>query len=96
MRLTLPCCQILFLDEPTAGMDPYSRRHLWDLLKKSRAGRVVLLTTHFMDEADILAGMLYLTILLSNPIRWKCFHCTSLNFEITPFMHLQKVFFIFF
>ena len=38
-------------------MDPYSRRHLWDLLKKSRAGRVVLLTTHFMDEADILAGM---------------------------------------
>ena len=46
----------MFLDEPTAGMDPYSRRHLWSLLKKSRAGRVIVLTTHFMDEADILAG----------------------------------------
>ncbi|KAK7506756.1 hypothetical protein BaRGS_00002231 [Batillaria attramentaria] len=47
--------KIIFLDEPTAGMDPYSRRHLWSLLKKSKEGRVILLTTHFMDEADILA-----------------------------------------
>ncbi|KAH9494888.1 ATP-binding cassette sub- A member 5 [Bulinus truncatus] len=46
---------LIFLDEPTAGMDPYSRRHLWSLLKKKKEGRVVLLTTHFMDEADILA-----------------------------------------
>ena len=44
------------MDEPTAGMDPFSRRHLWALLKSHRAGRVILLTTHFMDEADILAG----------------------------------------
>lgn len=49
-------CQIIFLDEPTAGMDPYSRRHLWSLLKNNKEGRVILLTTHFMDEADILAG----------------------------------------
>lgn len=47
--------KIIFLDEPTAGMDPYSRRHLWSLLKTSKEGRVILLTTHFMDEADILA-----------------------------------------
>ncbi|XP_041352800.1 cholesterol transporter ABCA5-like [Gigantopelta aegis] len=47
--------KILFLDEPTAGMDPYSRRHLWSLLKKSKEGKIILLTTHFMDEADILA-----------------------------------------
>ncbi|CAL1534216.1 unnamed protein product [Lymnaea stagnalis] len=47
--------KLMFLDEPTAGMDPFSRRHLWSLLKKRKEGRVVLLTTHFMDEADILA-----------------------------------------
>ncbi|XP_053381131.1 cholesterol transporter ABCA5-like [Mercenaria mercenaria] len=47
--------EIIFLDEPTAGMDPFSRRHLWSVLKKKKDGRVILLTTHFMDEADILA-----------------------------------------
>ncbi|KAK3578304.1 hypothetical protein CHS0354_004209 [Potamilus streckersoni] len=47
--------KIIFLDEPTAGMDPYSRRHIWSLLQEKKAGRVILLTTHFMDEADILA-----------------------------------------
>ncbi|XP_070580684.1 cholesterol transporter ABCA5-like isoform X2 [Ptychodera flava] len=47
--------KVLFLDEPSSGMDPYSRRQLWSLLKKTREGRVIVLTTHFMDEADILA-----------------------------------------
>ena len=49
-------CQILLLDEPTAGMDPCSRHHVWSLLKSRRAGRVTVLSTHYMDEADILAG----------------------------------------
>ncbi|XP_061611305.1 ATP-binding cassette sub-family A member 5 isoform X4 [Phyllopteryx taeniolatus] len=47
--------KILLLDEPTAGMDPYSRHQVWSLLKSRRAGRVLLLSTHYMDEADILA-----------------------------------------
>ena len=42
-------------DEPTAGVDPFSRRHMWSVLKKRKAGKIILLTTHFMDEADILA-----------------------------------------
>ncbi|TYZ67280.1 hypothetical protein PybrP1_002795 [[Pythium] brassicae (nom. inval.)] len=46
--------KLVFLDEPTSGMDPYSRRFTWNLLQKNRAGRVIVLTTHFMDEADIL------------------------------------------
>ncbi|XP_072159520.1 cholesterol transporter ABCA5 [Bemisia tabaci] len=47
--------KIIILDEPTAGVDPYSRRHMWSLLQSRRQGKVILLTTHFMDEADILA-----------------------------------------
>ncbi|KFO87882.1 ATP-binding cassette sub-family A member 10, partial [Buceros rhinoceros silvestris] len=47
--------QVLFLDEPTAGLDPLSRHQVWSLLKEHRAGRVILLSTQFMDEADTLA-----------------------------------------
>ena len=44
----------VFLDEPTSGMDPFSRRSTWDLIRKKKEGRVIVLTTHFMDEADLL------------------------------------------
>eukprot|EP01083_Nonionella_stella_P115453 342352_1 len=47
--------KIVFLDEPTSGMDPHSRRDAWELIKASSAGRTIILTTHFMDEADILS-----------------------------------------
>jgi ATP-binding cassette subfamily A (ABC1) protein 3 len=46
--------RIVFLDEPTSGMDPYSRRFTWEVLRKNRENRVMVLTTHFMDEADLL------------------------------------------
>ncbi|XP_012587144.1 PREDICTED: ATP-binding cassette sub-family A member 3 [Condylura cristata] len=46
--------KVLMLDEPTAGMDAVSRRAIWDLLQQQKRGRTVLLTTHFMDEADLL------------------------------------------
>lgn len=45
---------VVYLDEPTAGLDPVSRRNLWELVQKNRHGRAILLTTHFMDEADVL------------------------------------------
>ena len=60
-RLSVACAlagspDILFLDEPTTGLDPQSRRQLWDIVRSFRArGGTILLTTHFMDEAERLA-----------------------------------------
>jgi len=46
--------KIVMLDEPTSGMDTSARRRLWDMLKLKKKGRIIILTTHYMDEADIL------------------------------------------
>eukprot|EP00842_Homolaphlyctis_polyrhiza_P002456 jgi/Hompol1/3210/HPOL_001591-RA len=46
--------KIVFLDEPTTGMDPVNRRHVWNFIENFKLGRIVVLTTHSMEEADVL------------------------------------------
>ncbi|XP_034485231.1 ATP-binding cassette sub-family A member 3-like isoform X4 [Drosophila innubila] len=69
------CCalcgdsKVVLCDEPSSGMDPAARRQLWDLLRKEKMGRTILLTTHFMDEADVLGDRI--TIMCDGEL--KCY-----------------------
>ena len=44
----------IILDEPTSGVDPYARRQIWHFLLRHREGRTIMLSTHHMDEAELL------------------------------------------
>lgn len=58
-RALMHCPTVLFLDEPTVGLDPQTRRKIWDLIRKMNdEGMTVLLTTHYIEEANILCHRL--------------------------------------
>jgi ABC-type multidrug transport system ATPase subunit len=50
--------KIVLMDEPTTGMDPVSRRQVWDLIQNMKKGRVLIMTTHAMEEAELLSDKL--------------------------------------
>ena len=60
--------KVIILDEPTSGLDPYNRRTLWELIRKFKDGRSIVLTTHFMEEADALSDR----IAIMNHGKVKC------------------------
>ncbi|XP_075828185.1 phospholipid-transporting ATPase ABCA3-like [Microtus pennsylvanicus] len=55
--------KVVILDEPTSGMDPVSRRATWDLLQQYKENRTILLTTHHMDEADVLGDRIAILVM---------------------------------
>lgn len=60
--------KVVILDEPTSGMDPYSRRFTWNVIRRYRKNRTIILTTHHMDEADVLGD----TIAIMAQGRLRC------------------------
>ena len=47
--------KIVLLDEPSSGMDPTARREAWEIIQNAKRDRIIILTTHYMDEAEFLA-----------------------------------------
>uniref|UniRef100_A0A3B3Y540 P-type phospholipid transporter n=1 Tax=Poecilia mexicana TaxID=48701 RepID=A0A3B3Y540_9TELE len=86
--------KVVILDEPTSGVDPYSRRSIWDLLLKYRSGRTVILSTHHMDEADLLSdriaiiskGQLYCC---GSPLFLK--NCFGVGFYLTLVRRMKDI-----
>lgn len=78
----------VILDEPTAGVDPYARRAIWDLLVKFKPGRTILLSTHHMDEADILGDRI---AIISNGQLKCCGSSMFLKNNIGDGYHLKLV-----
>jgi ATP-binding cassette subfamily A (ABC1) protein 3 len=60
--------KVIILDEPTSGLDPFNRRGLWELIRKYKKDRTIILTTHYMEEADALSDR----IALINKGQVKC------------------------
>lgn len=47
--------KVVLLDEPSSGMDPTARRETWEIIKEAKKDKIIILTTHYMDEAEMLA-----------------------------------------
>jgi len=78
--------EYLFLDEPSSGLDPLSRRRLWNILEKLKQNRVLVLTTHMMEEADILGdriGFLHLGRLRASGTPLELKRRLGTGFQIT-------------
>ena len=87
-RLTLSCCllhkpELLFLDEPTAGIDPKARKDFWNYLHKIsiRDGTTVLVTTHYMDEAEKCTDLAYINL-------GKLLY-SGITKDLIPFSHVK-------
>ena len=84
--------EVVFLDEPTTGLDPAARRSLWDLVERLREqGKTILLTTHYMEEADHLCNRLaimdhgkILEMGTSSELIDRRFHERAVRFDRTP------------
>lgn len=82
--------ELLFLDEPSTGLDPQARRNLWDIVDRVRAeGRTIILTTHYMDEAQQLCDIVAIMdngkiIAQDTPDRLIAQHTKGINITLPP------------
>ena len=85
--------KIVYLDEPTTGMDPVTRRSVWDMIQRAKQGRVIMLTTHSMEEADILGDRVAVMShghiqALGSPLELK--RKFGVGFSMTVFLDAKK------
>jgi ABC-type multidrug transport system ATPase subunit len=73
--------KVILLDEPTSGMDPYSRRSTWELLQNARAGRIIAITTHFMVRRE------------KGSFDVLCFHVSALALLLTMPLFVRRFLF---
>jgi len=59
--------KIMYLDEPTTGLDPKAKRQVWNLIQKIKKDKAIILTTHAMEEADVLSDRI--TIIVDGKIK---------------------------
>src|SRR5690606_1345409 len=82
--------QVVFLDEPTTGLDPQARRNLWDVIRSIRDdGRTIVLTTHYMDEAEVLCDRVAIVdqgrlIALDSPAQLIRQYAPGVKIHVTP------------
>ena len=97
--------KFLIFDEPTAGMDLNARRDLWNMFKKYKVGRIILMSTHYMDEADILGdrigimcdgkitcvgSSMFLKKKFAVGYKMTCVKAsTNVNTKLLPYLHLH-------
>ncbi|XP_069050210.1 retinal-specific phospholipid-transporting ATPase ABCA4 isoform X2 [Lepisosteus oculatus] len=86
--------KVVILDEPTSGVDPYSRRSIWDLLLKYRSGRTIILSTHHMDEADLLGDRVAIIskgqlLCCGSPLFLK--NCFGVGFYLTVVRRMKSL-----
>lgn len=81
--------ELLFLDEPTTGLDPQARRHVWDIVQSiKQKGKTVILTTHYMEEAQTLCDVVAIMdhgkiIALDSPINLLNRHCRGVTITLS-------------
>lgn len=77
------------MDEPTSGMDPAARRQTWEILQKFREDRTMILSTHFMDEADLLGDRI---AIMADGVVKCCGTSLFLKKLYGIFFHLMKLY----
>ena len=83
--------EVVILDEPTSGCDPAARRAIWELIKKYTSGRTILLSTHFLDEADVLSDRI---AIMSDGVIKCCGTSQFLKKQCVPLLSLSLSLFL--